>query len=146
MADRSVPRIRFHRLLLSGLMVSLAGCGGSDVELAPVHGRVTLDGQPVRGVFIIFQPQSGKPSYDMLNADGEFELQYNVSHAGSLIGTHEVFLRPLGPDEQGELAELLPDGVTEATKVPERYRQPFETVEVSDEKQEFTFELTSKGA
>jgi len=134
--------VRFRRLLFCCFVVAVAGCGSSEVELAPVQGRVTLDGQPVRGVFIIFQPPTGKPSYAMLDADGEFELQYNVKHAGSIVGRQEVFLRPPGSDELGD----FPEGVKEPTSIPDRYRQPFQTVDVTDDNNEFTFELTSNGA
>ncbi|MBX3436338.1 MAG: hypothetical protein KF861_02525, partial [Planctomycetaceae bacterium] len=88
--------------------------------------------------FIIFQPANGKPAYAMLDAEGRFSLQYNVKNKGALVGTQEVFLRPPASDEMGE----LPEGVTEPTQVPSRYRQPFQTVEVTSGKNEFLFELT----
>ena len=45
------------------LLGPLVGCGGSDeVELGTVSGVVTLDGAPLRGVFVTFQPQGFPPS------------------------------------------------------------------------------------
>lgn len=66
--------------------------------------------------------------------------------AGSIVGPHADFLEALGADEQGALAELLPDGVTESSRIPERFRQPFQAVEVLNQSLDFTFELMANGA
>lgn len=129
------------QVLLVGLCgaLALAGCGRSDVDLAAVCGQVTLDGEPVRGLFIVFQPPRGKPSYAMLDADGKFTLQYNVENAGAVVGKQEVFLKVPGSDEMGE----LPAGVSEPTKIPNKFRQVFETVEVKSGRNEFKLDLKS---
>lgn len=125
--------------LALALAVTCTGCGSNDVELASVSGRVTLDGQPVQGVFVIFQPRGRKPSYAMLDADGRFALQYNVEYAGAVLGKQEVFLRVPGSDELGE----LPPDVKAPTKVPDKFTRVFETVEVKRGKNDFHLELTA---
>lgn len=120
-------------------MICVTGCHREDVKLAPVTGEVLLDGKPVQGVFIIFQPTGGKPAYAMIDARGQFKLQYNVKSVGALVGLQEVFLRPPGADESGE----LPEGITTPTPIPDRFRRPFQTVEVTTSKNEFRFDLTT---
>ena len=44
-------------LLLSLLLVSLCGCRDSVPRRHPVHGTVTLDGQPVDNATIIMTPK-----------------------------------------------------------------------------------------
>jgi len=43
-------------LLIGGLVLVLAGCGGSAV---PLTGTVTRDGQPLQGGVIAFEPEAG---------------------------------------------------------------------------------------
>ena len=80
---------------LAGLMLLtalLSGCGGSSVEVAPVSGRVTLDGAPLAGARIRFQPEAsgGSPSYGASDSDGNYVLGYNRDQQGALIGWHTV--------------------------------------------------------
>ncbi len=60
------------------LMLMLVGCGKSGSTLAEVSGRVTLDGQPLVGAQLDFQPEheAGSPSFGLTDADGRYELSY----------------------------------------------------------------------
>ena len=84
------PSARLARFLL--LTALLSGCGGSGVEVAPVSGRVTLDGAPLAGARICFQPEAsgGSPSYGASDSDGNYVLGYNRDQQGALIGWHTV--------------------------------------------------------
>jgi hypothetical protein len=80
-------------LVLSAVLLS--GCGGSGPELAPVSGRVTLDGAPMAGARIRFQPEAGggSPSFGTANQDGHYELGYKRGQSGALIGWHTVSIK-----------------------------------------------------
>jgi predicted small lipoprotein YifL len=75
-------------LILTGC---LAGCGKSGPELAPVSGRVTVDGQSMENVDVTFQPDEMRPaSYGRTDADGHYELGYKRGVQGALLGQHTV--------------------------------------------------------
>lgn len=56
-------RLLFMPALLLSLGISTGcGSGASDMpELGSVHGKVTLDGQLLSGVNVIFNPVNGRP-------------------------------------------------------------------------------------
>ena len=111
----------------------LCGCGGEGAEVAPVTGRITLDGRPLAGARIRFQPErSGSPSYGTANAQGRYELGYKRGQPGALIGWHAVQIERGGQDPK--LREL-----------PARYNVQSELRrEVKgDGENAFDFELTS---
>jgi hypothetical protein len=76
------------------LSFSAAGCGQSGPEVAPVSGRVTLDGQPIFEAEVLFQPDDRKsPSYGFTDRDGRYELGYKRGVKGALIGWHTVSIQ-----------------------------------------------------
>ena len=89
---------RFAGLML--VAVLLSGCGGSGAEVAPVSGRVTLDGAPLAGARIRFQPEAsgGSPSYGAADQDGHYVLGYKRGQPGALIGWHTVSIERGGHD------------------------------------------------
>ncbi|MCC9606036.1 DUF4198 domain-containing protein [Blastopirellula sp. JC732] len=75
----------------SVLLVALLGCGrGNPLGLAPVSGRVTLDGQPLADATISFIPEQGRPSTATTDAEGRFELTTLNPGDGALPGDHKV--------------------------------------------------------
>ena len=73
------------------LLLVAAGCGQSGPEVAPVKGRVTLDGRPLEMVDVVFQPTNGDPpSTSRTDADGQYELLYKRGLMGARIGEHTV--------------------------------------------------------
>jgi hypothetical protein len=74
----------------------IAGCGKSGPELAPVIGRVTVDGKPMENLEVTFQPDEMRPaSYARTDADGHYELGYKRGMQGALLGQHTVRIRSL---------------------------------------------------
>ena len=73
---RTLARFASFSGMLTALLI--VGCGKSGSELAPVSGRVTLDGQPIVGARLRFQPEAsgGSPSYGSTDQDGRFVLGY----------------------------------------------------------------------
>jgi len=91
--------------LLSVFLLGIVGCSGStdQPELAEVSGVVTLDGKPVSGVNILFQPESGRAAVGMTDKDGRYELVYLDGVSGCKMGTNTVgFNWP--PDSLGMVA------------------------------------------
>ena len=84
------------RLFLSSLLVvfsvAVSGCSGStdQPEVGEVTGVVTLDGKPVPGLNILFQPEAGRAAVGMTNEQGEYELQYLDGVSGCKIGPNTV--------------------------------------------------------
>lgn len=77
----------FHRasVLVGLVLCHLVGCGsGTDVDLVSVSGRVTLDGEPVVGIPVLFTPQAttgsdrlltGAMSYGVTDESGRYKLR-----------------------------------------------------------------------
>jgi hypothetical protein len=82
--------LRYCRALFVSLLV-IAGCGKTGPQVAPVHGRVTLDGKPLAGADIMFQPVgSERPSTGRTDADGQYQLMYKRGQPGGMVGQHRV--------------------------------------------------------
>ena len=74
---------------------ALAGCGKSGPQIAPVHGRVTLDGRPLAKADVTFQPEGAhRPSTGRTNDDGRYELAYKRGQMGAMVGpnTARIFI------------------------------------------------------
>ncbi|MDQ3332603.1 MAG: hypothetical protein M3552_18470 [Planctomycetota bacterium] len=86
---------------LSALFLSLAGCGASSdqPELGQVSGTIMLDGKPLSGVAVVFQPDSGRPARGLTDTEGKYELTYIRETLGTKIGHNRV---EIAPDEEGE--------------------------------------------
>ena len=109
---RPTTPIRAAWLML--LAALLSGCGGSGPEVVPVSGRVTLDGAPLAGARIRFQPEAsgGSPSYGTADQDGHYELGYKRGQPGALIGWHSIRVERGARD---------PDSKTKPQALPARY-------------------------
>jgi hypothetical protein len=89
----------FHRARLPAnccttgvaLFILIAGCGKSGPQIAPVHGRITLDGQPLVGADVRFQPDgSERPSVGRTDSEGRYELMFKRGQPGAVVGQHTV--------------------------------------------------------
>lgn len=80
------------------LVVVAANSGCSSSKIAPVSGRVTLDGKPLSGVHVGFQPiakpgdmNPGGGSYAITDASGQYTLLLvDGEKPGAFIGKHRV--------------------------------------------------------
>lgn len=86
----------------------LAGCNGPEYELAPVSGRVTMDGKPLAEVIVRFQPiaersdqpNPGPGSFGTTDQDGRYRLRTIKPDAeGAVVGTHRVYLSSKPPPQ-----------------------------------------------
>jgi hypothetical protein len=81
-------RAKFALVLLPLLVI---GCGQSGAEVAPVSGRVTLDGRPLASADVAFQPDGAqRASSGRTNADGRYQLMFKRGQPGALVGEHTV--------------------------------------------------------
>lgn len=131
------PSARIVCLMLGAALLS--GCGGSGPEVAPVSGRVTLDGAPLAGARIRFQPEAsgGSPSHGTADADGRYVLGYKRGQPGALIGWHAIQIEP---SRHGD-----PESKTKPPAVPARYNAESELREEvkAGEDNVFDFALTT---
>lgn len=79
---------------LALLSASLVGCGNGDIPpVGEVHGQVKLNGAPIEGCQVMFEPvEGGRSSSAMTDADGQYVLRYSGNAAGALLGKHKVKL------------------------------------------------------
>ena len=76
-------------------VLSFVGCG--DSSIAPVSGKVTVDGEPVEGIRVVYSPilapgktDAGPWSSGLTNSAGEYALETRHKDNGAVIGTHTV--------------------------------------------------------
>ncbi len=87
--------MRIHSVTVFGcvvMLLTLAGCPSADtrpeVELVPVDGTVTLDGQPLAGASVMF---GGGSAMGETDANGHYELARG-DRKGAPLGDHTVLI------------------------------------------------------
>jgi hypothetical protein len=116
------------------LLIALTGCGDSGKSMAPVHGRVTLDGQPLPYASVVFQAERMPPSGGYTDKDGNYELIHKRGVKGAALGMNQVTI----------VQDIQRTGGTQ--RVPARYNQESElTRDVVRGDNEFNFDLTTDG-
>lgn len=121
---------------LSSVVVCLllCGCGGvsDQPELGYVSGKVTLDGEPLAGVIISFQPDTGRAASDETDAEGHYDLEYRYKVPGCKVGPNTVSF-------------AWPTGFEGGRPIPEKYAGRSELkVDVAAGSNEFDWDLKSK--
>jgi len=155
----TMPKMRTHSYLdrwAAIVVVSCAlglciGCGSDGLGTAPVSGTVTLDGEPVEGAGVMFNPvKPGPIAIGTTDAAGRFVLATGKL-PGAMLGEHRITLskslvlnstqqKQEGPLAGRQFATLKP-------LLPERYLRPEtsglqEFVESKDN--QFELQLTTK--
>ena len=96
---RLVPRHRWASAACMAwiLLVSGTGCNTSPFTIVPVSGTVLLDGQPLAGGVINFQPivtgsatNSGPGSTARIDPEGHYSLSTMAGQQGAVVGKHRV--------------------------------------------------------
>jgi hypothetical protein len=104
-----------YRVLFPFLLLAAVGCSG---KYGSVTGKVTLDGQPLAGATVQFQPvQPGSPSFGVTDSSGNYELVYSRDIEGAEVGEHVVSIttaQSADPDAEPPQPEV-------PEKVPEKY-------------------------
>jgi len=77
--------------IVVAFLILIAGCGKSGPQIAPVHGRIKLDGQPLAGADIRFQPDGPeRPSVGRTDGEGHYTLMFKRGQPGAIVGPHTV--------------------------------------------------------
>ena len=154
MKMRKSPMDRVLPCLLVVLIVSIAGCGGSEFDTAPVSGKVMHDGKPVTGGSLTFRPVNptpggetanlGKPATAAVQSDGTYVLGTYKKNDGAVPGQHKVsYSAPVV-----EVQWVEKDGdMKPASDVASPYdglRPKVAQVEVKDGRNQIDIELVSK--
>jgi hypothetical protein len=115
------------------LAMSIAGCSKTGADVAPVTGRITLDGNPLENADVLFQPSGSKPpSSGRTDAGGRYELVYKRGVMGGTVGSNTVRIT------------ISPDVASNPPSIPARYNVESKlTSEVKSGQNEFNFELTT---
>ncbi|QDS86444.1 hypothetical protein EC9_06060 [Rosistilla ulvae] len=131
-------------LLATLLLIVSAGCGGGSGLVMPetgeVEGIVTMDGQPLPNVSVVFQPQDdpqARASMGVTDEQGHYTLTYHTDKQGALIGSHKVSITTPSdaPDPSGQAKD----------PIPAKYNSKSElVVEVQAGSNDIPLELTSK--
>jgi hypothetical protein len=92
---------------LAALVVLVAGCGGG--PYAPISGQVKLNGQPLAGAAVTFQPYSrtdltpGPGSGAVTDADGRYRLKViGKETLGAVVGMHKVRITMFQKDDSAD--------------------------------------------
>lgn len=130
---------------------ALMGCGpgGARRDALPISGLVTLDGQPLKSGYIVFEPKDGQPTQSGgMISDGVFNVP---AEHGAAPGAYSVAIFAEGETAPIQATPGTPEYEAAAArkttnKIPPRYNFNSElTAEVTrDGENHFTFELTSK--
>jgi hypothetical protein len=134
-------------LIVIGVL-TITGCESKPYTLAPVAGIVTLDGEPVPGAVVNFQPQAGESrspgpgSTGRCDAEGHFELKTIRDELGAVKGVHTVRIYSYSPESpvasdggSGPRKEIIPDRYNYASELT--YEVPADGTDSAD------FELTT---
>jgi hypothetical protein len=124
--------------LALGLALLLAlGCGGK--KFVPVSGKVTLNGKPLKGATVGFQPIATEGSVNApapgsagkTNEQGEYTLTASTGQSGAWVGKHRVIISLIAPQLGDSDARSSRRGPPLNDVVPARYnRDSKEVVEV----------------
>jgi hypothetical protein len=119
-----------RRILTIVFMVTVlaAGCGPKAREIAPVSGKVMLDGKPLANANVAFMPQATAGTVGHVTSRGRTDAQGNYTlktaddppREGAVVGTHKVYIATGSSDA---LAEVLEDQATKGPRerVPAKY-------------------------
>jgi hypothetical protein len=113
---------------IAALFLGLSGCGAASdqPELGQVKGTVTLDGKPLSGMAVVFQPDNGRPAHGRTDAEGKYELTYIRDVKGTKIGHNRVEIGPSEGEEEEEedSIEMEGDEATPAAQQPAASGKP----------------------
>ena len=111
-------------VLIAIVIQGLLGCGGSDVKIGAVSGKVTYRGQPVsEGVVSFIDAQAGTGAEATLSSDGTFSVE--TPEGGLPVGTYGVSVSPPVYLDSSD-PRTPPVQVQKKVKdIPEKYRSHY---------------------
>ncbi len=112
----------------------IAGCGRGDLPvLAPVTGKVTMDGKPLASVAVEFIPEKGgKPGRGLTDTNGIYELVYDKNIKGAQVGMNKVSVSTFwaeGEPPAGE-TESIPPKYNSQTTLQKEVKKGRNTIDI----------------
>lgn len=130
--------------LTSGL---LSGCGDGRPSLVPVSGKVTLNGAPIDGALIGFEPDGiegySRPSISTTDSSGNFVVGTYDKADGMPAGKYKVTV--FKKEVVGKLPENFNSEDTAANVQPVRYQWTVPRKYATSTDSGLTVEVTSAG-
>ncbi|MCA9193467.1 MAG: carboxypeptidase regulatory-like domain-containing protein [Planctomycetales bacterium] len=102
-------------LFVCGTLISLsafAGCGDPGIGTVPVKGKVLVDGNPLEGVVVVFNPSegsSGRAASGRTDAQGIYALTTVVNGDGALPGDYKISVSKYENEDDGLPKEVDPN-------------------------------------
>jgi len=123
------------------LMILISsGCGSGGPPLGEVTGTVTLDGKPLVGASVQFDPGNTRPASGVTDNQGNYKLSFIPGTEGAPVGNNIVRIYPKSSNETGD---DLPE--SEIVSIPAKYNEESElTAEVTTGANKFDFALESE--
>ena len=121
-------RVTFVALALA------SGCRDADFPVAPVEGKVTLNGEPLADAHVSFRPvleqnqvEAGPGSVAVTNEQGEFKLRLiDPEQFGAVVGRHRVAITLPEEEQLNSISGSDQDDAgrpkLKVYKMPNRYR------------------------
>src|SRR5262245_40091564 len=94
-------------LLGCGAALVVAGCGGDSDKLAPVVGKVTVDGKPLKSGTVSFRPDASKGNSSQhqpngeIDAEGNYEMLVPPAKKGAPPGWYKVVVMAYDDPQPG---------------------------------------------
>jgi hypothetical protein len=115
--------------IMSCLLLAASGCQN---HVAPVSGRITLNGQPISGAVVTFQPRgskvspqpAGTGSVGRTDGQGRYSLRLiDPDQPGAIVGEHSVTISTAtgGTDETPATGKPMPKAWRDGSK---RFKVP----------------------
>ncbi|MEM7782572.1 MAG: hypothetical protein AAF623_04400 [Planctomycetota bacterium] len=125
------------------VILTWVGCSNSpEPRTFPVSGIVTLDGVPLKGVAVMFQPeQGGSFGIGISDSAGRFKITTFELDDGAIPGNHGVIIQ-----KDTASFDATSEGNNDGQKIPPRYGKAETSglqVEVSSEIQDLELKLTT---
>jgi len=113
------------KFLLVALVILLAGCGCADFKMVPVSGTITMDGEPLEGVEVVFAPMEiqdqievGPISIGVTDSNGKFTLNTTTGIGGAVATNHRVSVS-FGELDEAAIAAKVDEAVQKNRGMPE---------------------------
>src|ERR1051326_1731749 len=94
--------------LLFIVAIFCAGCGPGHPAVAPVRGKVLLDGHPLKIGMVNTLPAAGRGAHGVIQSGGSFQLHTYGKNDGALVGSHKIAIAAY--DGSGGKTPESPDG------------------------------------
>jgi hypothetical protein len=125
---------QIRRAMLVVGVILVAGCGSkSELDLIPLRGEVTYNGQPLTEGTVLYVPEtssSGRQASGAIQSDGSFALTTTQRDDGVMKGEYQIVVhayaaRPREPETREEVEAMAASGELERKHIiPKKYTEP----------------------